>query len=172
MPKAKGYHRLRKHRISAAGCQYFLTLCTAGKARGLACNQIFDTSLAVFSKIESESKGALNAQVIMPDHLHLLITLQGSTTLSQFVASYKGRLSPTLRKKNLSWQKGAYFDRRLRKNDSIDVVLRYMQMNPYRNKLIEHPHQWPYWYCDKQHQTYLSSEGETNVPLPEWLAKG
>ena len=104
----------------------------------------------------------------MPDPIHILIELNSETKLQDVMRLYKGRMSPTLRKHQLNWEDG-YHDRRLRPNDSVGSVLRYMLLNPYRKGLLDANDLWAFWYCSKETEAWISIAQEKNVPLPEWM---
>ena len=70
-------------------------------------------------------------------------------------------MSPTLRKHQLNWEDG-YFDRRLRPNDSVGSVLRYMLLNPYRKHLQSADREWPFWYCNEEAKPWISIAEEKN----------
>lgn len=124
-------------------CVYFLTPCLENGQRGLDNPALFDASVKLLQGIEKTASIEMLALVHMPGHLHLLIRLSQESSLPNLVRIFKGRMSPTLRKSNLRWQR-SYHDRRLRKSDPIDVVLRYMLMNPYRKGLLDPRNDWPY----------------------------
>jgi putative transposase len=149
-------------------CVYFLTLCLENGQRGLDNPALFDASVKLLQGIEKTASIEMLALVHMPDHLHLLIRLSQESRLPNLVRIFKGRMSPTLRKSNLRWQR-SYHDRRLRKSDPIDVVLRYMLMNPYRKGLLDPRKEWPYLICSPKAKHWLDQTEGTNLPLPEWL---
>jgi putative transposase len=165
---SKGLAALRKGRWSTQDTYYFITICLTKGQRGLNSNEVFNSTLHILTSAETGLCKTVHAFVHMPDHIHLLIELNTETSLQDFVRLYKGRMSPTLRSHGLSWQKG-YFDRRLRANDSVGSVLRYMLMNPYRKNLLTEKDEWPYWFCTNEAEAWISIAQEKNVPLPEWM---
>ncbi len=87
---------------------------------------------------------SLHAAVVMPDHVHLLLTplVQGggeTPSLSSILRSIKGVSS---RRVNLLWgRKGAFwqgesFDRVLRSHESVSDVTTYIVNNPVRKGLV------------------------------------
>lgn len=165
---SKGHAALRKGRWSAHDTMYFLTICLRTGQLGLDSKKLFETSLKILKTLEEDSCKALHGIVHMPDHVHMLVELNTETNLQAIVRLYKGRMTPGLRKCELSWESG-YFDRRLRPEDSVGAVLRYMLMNPYRKSLITTDSEWPYSCSTKEAKSWMSIAGEKNVPLPEWL---
>jgi REP element-mobilizing transposase RayT len=89
------------------------------------------------------------AWVIMPDHLHWLFELK-SGSLATLMQSLKGSSSFAINKaygaKKLTWQK-AYHDRRVRVEDDLADMVRYVIANPVRAGLVEHQGDYPLWDC-------------------------
>jgi putative transposase len=87
----------------------------------------------------------LHEFVIMPDHLHALITPM--TSLEKAVQFIKGGFSYRTKKELGSnveiWQKG-FSDHRVRDDSDYRVHAIYIQQNPVRKHLCEQPEQYPY----------------------------
>ena len=132
---SKGHAALRKGRWSARDTLYFITICLKNGQSGLDSLELFEKTLTVLKTLENDSLKTLHGIVQMPDHIHMLIESNSRSNLPDLVRLYKGRMTPALRNHSLGWQSG-YFDRRLRPNDSVGAVLRYMLMNPYRKKIL------------------------------------
>ncbi len=166
----KGQVSLRRGRRSAEGALYFLTMCAAKRKSGLDTPKVFEMGIQIAREMETAEAIEFHCLVVMPDHMHLLIRLRGETRLEDFAKSFKGRLSPLLRKLGAGWERG-YFDRLLRDKDPVDVVVRYMVMNPYRKKLLEADEEWPFWYCSSQARTWIDGLKGQEKPIPEWLQR-
>jgi putative transposase len=82
----------------------------------------------------------LHAWVIMPNHVHLLLSLGESIDLGKTVASWKRFTSTKINRQDQSsgpvWQKD-YFDRLIRDWDHFINVARYIRGNPVKTKLPE-----------------------------------
>ena len=64
----------------------------------------------------------------MPDHLHLLIGIDGNTPLSDIVRDFKRIMARTT---SIKWQRN-YFDHRVRKDESLAEKVDYILNNPVR----------------------------------------
>jgi putative transposase len=88
----------------------------------------------------------LHEFVVMPDHLHILLT--PLTSLEKAVQFIKGGFSYRVKKElgsNLEvWQKG-FADHRIRDDDDYRLHVIYIQQNPVRKHLCERPED--YLYC-------------------------
>ncbi|WHZ19764.1 MAG: hypothetical protein OJF55_001913 [Rhodanobacteraceae bacterium] len=90
----------------------------------------------------------IHAWVLMPDHMHALVSLGPSESLSQLMARVKsvsaraaGSVAPDAR----PFWAGAFHDHALRRDEQIETAARYIIANPVRAGLVESPWAWPFW---------------------------
>jgi putative transposase len=87
-----------------------------------------------------QSRYLLHSWVIMPNHVHLLLTLGESESLARIVASWKRFSAVKMHQETQNsgplWQKD-YFDRMIRDWDHFANVARYIRRNPLKAKLRE-----------------------------------
>lgn len=125
---------------------YFLTACTHSRADWLACPEIHKSFVA-FSSRATDRGAFVGRYVLMPDHLHLFVSLRpGSLRLSAWMKSLKNTLSKTLRvmgKRAPHWQDG-FFDHILRSSESYEEKWVYVRANPVRAGLVSQADDWPY----------------------------
>ncbi|MNT62412.1 Transposase IS200 like protein [compost metagenome] len=88
------------------------------------------------------------AWVLMPDHLHWLLQLNGPVAISTAVKVLKGRssrqLGHFLPASQPIWQKG-FHDHALRREEDIRKVARYIVANPLRTGLVKQIGDYPFW---------------------------
>ncbi len=81
--------------------------------------------------------------VLMPDHVHLMVSFPVAPGLGATVASWK---SFTAKQSGFRWQTD-FFEHRLRADESFDEKAHYLRMNPVRAGLCtdweDWPHRWP-----------------------------
>ncbi len=140
----KGQRSLRRGRQSLSGAAYFLTMCTERRNRGLE-NESVTASLLDHAQ-HIDGGWSLRSAVIMPDHVHLLVDLMASNSLSEVVRLFKGRTSVVLRRHAMKWQPG-YFDHRLRTAEDLLPIFLYIFLNPYRVGLMPQDQRWPGYFC-------------------------
>jgi putative transposase len=91
--------------------------------------------------------------VIMPNHLHLLMTLPTDTTIEKAMQLIKGGFSYRLKKeyafKGEVWQRG-FSEVRVNDRESWSHYREYIGQNPVKAGLVPSPEQYPYSY------TYLA----------------
>jgi putative transposase len=89
----------------------------------------------------------LHEFVVMPDHLHLLLTPSATTNLEKAIQLVKGGSSHQIHKElNQSmeiWQEG-FYDWTIRDANDWRTKVEYIRMNPVRAKLVQRPQDWPY----------------------------
>jgi putative transposase len=143
-------HALRIGRQSMAGQRYLITtLCDRREAR------FADWSVAsqVAAMIEGERlwRGSrVLCWMLMPDHLHAMVELGGTESLSALMRRVKcvtaGVANAADRRKGRVWMPG-YHDHGLRSEESIAAAARYMIVNPVRAGLVGRAGDYPYWNC-------------------------
>jgi len=104
----------------------------------------------------------IQAAVVMPNHVHLVVTLREDVEVSKFIGRIKGatshEINQVLGRTGPLWQSG-YFDRLVRSADHLARCIKYVHWNPVKAKLAAHPS----WYA---HSTANSTWAE-KVSLPE-----
>jgi len=165
----KGYGALRKGRQSSPGADYFLTLCLQRPTSALNDSDVRLQCLTELHRLESNESFVLRCAVIMPDHLHLLITLGDRTSLSSLVRLFKGRMTLTLRRHEATWQPN-FFDHCLHPEEDRLPVFLYIFLNPYRKRLIPVEQVWPGYYCAVEDWRWLGALTKERCPEPAWLS--
>src|SRR5579862_8312762 len=120
---------------------YFLTLCFYQR-RPYSSNQRLAKWL-IFSlrKYAALCDFSIHAYCLMPDHLHALAEgMNEQSNFTKFVESFKQATAivfATNSSRQL-WQR-KYYDRILRREDTVEGVAWYIWMNPLRKGLCETP---------------------------------
>ena len=81
--------------------------------------------------------------LLMPDHLHALLSFPRDAGMSATVRQWK---SYHARINQVRWQDG-YFDHRIRTGSELDEKDHYIRQNPVANGLCETPEDWS-WVID------------------------
>lgn len=165
----KGYGALRKGRHSSPEADYFLTVCLQRPSSVLTEEEVSQRCLMELRRLEKEQTMTLRCAVIMPDHLHLLITLGHTTSLSSIIRFFKGRLTPLLRRHGASWQQ-SFYDHCLHPEEDRLPVFLYIFLNPYRKKLVPVDRSWPGYYCVPEDWSWFGQLSKEDCPEPAWLA--
>jgi REP element-mobilizing transposase RayT len=132
---------------------YFVTLCVRDRKSVLAQPNIFG---AVNQFCRDNSNWNTIAAVIMPDHLHALVSPKNKREeqITQFSAGLKRFVGREVAA-TWQWQHGV-FDCLLRREESAESKWIYMRENPVRGGFVERWEDWPYFIG--------YTEPETNLP--------
>ena len=146
-------------------CYRRLPLLRSGRARNAFVN--------VLSEVRDRYGFSLVGYVVMPEHIHLLISEPVKGTPSTVIQVLKQRVSRPLRRKkrkptgqlNMTfarsddslprfWQR-RFYDFNVWSLKKRVEKLQYMHMNPLKRKLADHPKDWPWssfsFYSKLQH---------------------
>jgi putative DNA methylase len=92
-----------------------------------------------------EQRYLLHAWVVMPNHVHILMTPEENASLSDIVHSLKSytakKINDQKSRSGSVWQRG-YYDRYIRNNDHFWSVMRYIELNPVKADLCSQPLEW------------------------------
>jgi REP element-mobilizing transposase RayT len=149
MPQPHAPHgtRLRFGRHSETGRIYLLTAVVHRRDplfRDIAAGRLLVNELR---KLHQQGTVESLAWVVMPDHLHWLVSLQNGSldTLMRFLKGRSGRvINAHLQRTGALWQHG-YHDRALRGEDDIKALARYVIANPLRAGLVDRIGDYPLW---------------------------
>ncbi len=135
-----------RHRI-APGTSYFVTTrCWQGRAI-FQVPEIADILVKTLSQYRDQGAYLLHEFVVIPDHLHLLVTPGPTTSLEKTVQLIKGGSSHRIHKERNQkmeiWQEG-FYDWTIRDENDWQTKVDYIRMNPVRAKLVQVPEDWPY----------------------------
>jgi putative transposase len=83
----------------------------------------------------------LELMLLMPDHLHALVAIDGEASLSKITSDFK---RATAKFGSIRWQRN-FFDHRLRHDESLEEKAGYIRSNPVRAGLVQDPDGWNYF---------------------------
>lgn len=87
--------------------------------------------------------------LLMPDHLHLLVSFPTAESMPSVVRAWKHYLAA---KHGVEWQRD-FFDHRLRNHESLDEKAHYIRHNPVRAGLVIDPAEWKFIWTPDQNDT-------------------
>ena|ERR1700736_3197107 len=120
---------------------YLLTLCVEQRRTVLANQPALDAVKIAAKRLKHWK---VSAAVLMPDHLHAIVT--PVTDRDANVGNCSGGLKRWIREElNASWEwQPGCFDRLLRSDESLQEKWIYLQNNPVRAGLVSRWEDWPY----------------------------
>ncbi len=110
-------------------------------------DQVAELMVAAFFKYRDAGEFELHEYVVMPNHIHLLLSVDESQKLSRAIQLIKGGFSHSLRQNGIVfravWEQ-RYYDRRIRDENDLAEVCHYIRQNPVRKGLVERTEDYPY----------------------------
>ena len=139
--------RLKDFDYGSKSHVYFVTLCTADRHPLFLESRIAKT-LEEEMEIRRAKEIGLFCYCIMPDHLHLLLSLndQYPKRLQDWVAAFKRYTAKRifeLYKVRPLWQKN-FYDRIVREEESFRDIAAYIVHNPVRKGIVSEWELYPY----------------------------
>lgn len=126
---------------------FFVTTSTFGKRRLLQSERMARLLIEVFYQYRAQGKFLLHDFVIMPDHVHLLISVNGDLSIEKAVQFIKGGFSFRAGKefgiKTGVWQRG-FSEARVYSEEAFQARRRYIHQNPVDAGLAVAAAEYPY----------------------------
>jgi REP element-mobilizing transposase RayT len=123
------------------GAVFFITVCAEDRAsRPLLHDDLASRLIKSVAFLHDRGDWFARLFLVMPDHVHGLISFPPGTAMSTRVTAWKGYTAKTFR---VQWQ-NRFFDHRLRSEVSADEKAAYIRANPVRAGLASTPEQWPH----------------------------
>ena len=125
---------------------YFIICNTKDGIKVFHSKEIVDIHLKILKEASLRNGFEVIVYCFMPDHLHFLnIGNNDKSNLITFIKCYK-QVSGFAHKKKMGldlWQK-SYYDHILRKEESIEDIVRYILENPVRKDLVNNARDYPF----------------------------
>jgi putative transposase len=145
------------------GDLHFITFSCYRRRALLGTRRARDGFVKILDQVRSRYEFRLVGYVVMPEHVHLLISEPRKSNPSKVLQVLKQRLSRALhrgRRKPLPgqfslpfarsrtdgeafWQR-RFYDFNVWSNKKLKEKLEYMHANPVQRKLVHHPKDWPW----------------------------
>jgi putative transposase len=154
-------------RFQHSGQSHFITFCCYHRRRLLttdASRRIFESAL---ERVRRSFRLQVYGYVVMPEHVHLLLSEPQKDSLADALKSLKQGVSRRLfGEAEHFWQK-RYYDSNLRNCEQFVEKLRYIHRNPVKAGLCETPEQWE-WSSFRHYA--IGCEGRIEIES-EWTAR-
>jgi putative transposase len=128
---------------------FFATTKTHAGRRLLQSERNATLLIDVLRSYMAAGKFSVQDFVVMPDHVHLLLSVRGDMTIEKAMQLIKGRFSYRLKHEcgylGEVWQVG-FSESRVDDAASLDRYHRYIEQNPVKAGLAERAGEYPYCY--------------------------
>lgn len=140
-------HSLRNGRYNEAGRIYLITTVVADRRPIFHDLAVARTCIRILRSLDEANLSETLAFVLMPDHLHWLVTLKEGTLddLMRLVKGASARgINQQLGTSGKVWQSG-YHDHAVRRGEDLRSMARYVVANPVRAGLVTRVWDYPHW---------------------------
>jgi putative transposase len=133
--------------IAAGARTFFITSSTAAKRNLLQSERSAQLFIRVLHEYRTLRKFRLHEFVVMPDHFHVLITIDAGMTIERAVQFIKGgfafRAGREFGMRPPVWQKG-FYDVRVWNAEQFESLRTYIHNNPVKRGLVNETSLYPY----------------------------
>jgi putative transposase len=139
------YHKSRQF--------HFLTFSCYKRQPLLARRSGYNEFEQVFERVRWAHQFFVAAYVLMPEHVHLLVSEPQAGSLSTAIQALKQETSKKLKEPGEAqfWQR-RYYDFNVWSEGTTEEKLHYMHQNPVKRGLVQKPEDWP-WSSFRHHAT-------------------
>lgn len=169
---------MRYRRADIKGGTYFFTINLADRKSGLLVDEI-DKLRNSISKVKQQRPFLLDAMVVLPDHMHLLITLpEGDSDFPTRIMLIKSDFSRQIPKiENIKesrsskrergiWQR-RYWEHLIRDENDFERHVDYIHYNPVKHGYVNQAVQWEFSTIHRYIENgFIASDWGSNQDLP------
>jgi putative transposase len=138
---------LKPGRLISPPGTYFVTFSTWQRRKLFVVENDVRLFLKTLYRYRRERRYELHAFVVMPEHVHLLLTPANDVTIEHAIqlikGSYSHALGSVLGRRREIWQRG-FTDHRIRDEQDFLHHQNYIHCNPVERKLINEPCEYRY----------------------------
>ncbi len=130
-------------RVCGFGDLHFATFCCYQRRAFLGSCDARNVALRILGETRERFGFALVGYVLMPEHVHLLLSEAEGVEPAQILQVFKQRVSQELGVGDYLrfWQR-RYYDFNVHTAAKMGEKLDYMHQNPVRTRLVAHPGDW------------------------------
>ncbi|HXE06457.1 MAG TPA: transposase [Acidobacteriaceae bacterium] len=138
---------------------YFVTFSTAGRRRVFQVEANAALMMGTIEGYRNQGHFLLHAFVVMPDHVHVLITPAPDVSLEKAIQFIKGGFSFRLKSRFSVWERG-HFDKRVPDKAAYEACIRYIHRNPVEAQIVS----------TEMEYMFSSAACQLNTdPMPGWF---
>jgi putative transposase len=128
---------------------FFTTAVTANRRRLFQIERNAELLIRILQDNHEKGRFQLHAYVIMPDHIHLLLTPAENVSIEKAMQYIKGGFSFQLKSAFDVWER-SFKEHRIKDEQDYFHHLHYIEQNPVRANLSPTADQFPYSSCSSQ----------------------
>jgi len=137
------YHRMPSW-VSTGAIFHIRIRCASGNPVPMTESSLAARIIESVRFYEEQRKWYVTLFLLMPDHLHALLSFSGVPGMARIIADWKHFHSHN---NNIVWQQN-FFDHRIRNDDELIEKAAYIRRNPLAKGLCTGEDAWP-WVLDR-----------------------
>jgi putative transposase len=145
---------------------HFVTFCCYRRRQLFASAESKDIFESALERVRRVYRFSVYGYVVMPEHVHLLVSEPEKGTLAEALKSLKQGVSRRLIGGGEHFWQKRYYDHNVRNYDKFREKLRYIHRNPVQRGLCAEPGDWS-WTSFRHYAT--GCEGRVEIES-EWTA--
>ncbi len=147
---------------------HFLTVSCYKRRSNFRTIQSRETFISALERVRHNYDLCVYGYVVMPEHVHLLVSEPERGTLAQAMQSLKQGVARRLALRNQDpfWQ-ARYYDFNTWSEHKFVEKLRYIHRNPVTRGLVAHPEDWPW----SSFRHYLTGEDGAVEIESQWTVR-
>jgi putative transposase len=153
-------------RYHQSGQSHFVTFCCYHRQPRFIMPEPKRTFELALERVRRSYDLCIYGYVVMPDHVHLLLSEPEKETLAQALKSLKQGVARRLLESDQHFWQKRYYDFNVRNHDQFLQKLRYIHRNPVTRGLCETPEDWE-WSSFRHYATGTEAIVEIES---EWTA--
>ena len=114
---------------------YFTSFSTFGRRRLFQVETTAQLMVDTLQGYRAKGSFEMHAFVVMPDHVHVLLTPAPDVSLEKAIQLMKGGFSFRLKSKLDVWERG-HFDRRIKDREGYETCVGYIHANPVKEGIV------------------------------------
>ena len=140
---------------------YFTTFSTADRIPLFQRSSYANLMMETLQHYRAAGRYELHAYVVMPDHLHLLLTPAPDVSLEKTLQYIRGGFSFRAHGAGTVWERG-HFDKRVPDLGAYQKCVTYIEQNPVKARLCVAAEEYPYSSAHPSRQIGR---------MPDWLGR-
>lgn len=156
------------YRFQQSGDLHFVTFSCYRRAQLLATPQARDTFEQTLEQVRKWYGVYIIGYVVMPEHVHLLLTEPERSQLSVVLQMLKQNVAHRVsHESGMPFWQPRYYDFNVWSGDKRVEKLKYLHRNPVKRGLVEKPEDWK-WSSYRHYVTGLDGVVEVASPMAAW----
>jgi putative transposase len=151
-------------RFHESGQTHFITFGCYHRRRSFSAPEAARIFEAALERVRRAFELNVYGYVMMPDHVHILVSEPQRATLADAIKSLKQGVSRRLTCESAHFWQKRYYDFNIRDSEQFTEKLRYIHRNPVARDLCERPEHWE-WSSFNHYRNSLRRNSSNRIRM-------